>query len=123
MIDLINKGIINLSEAKHCVLDEADEMLNMGFFEDISTILSAFRDDRQLIMFSATMPRNVIKLIDKSFQEYEMIKIERKSLSNADIEQKHFIVKQKYFLESLSRLIDIEAVSYTHLTLPTTPYV
>ncbi len=106
VIDLINKGILKLDTASFCVLDEADEMLNMGFFEDVQTILDLFNAKRQLVMFSATMPRQILSLIKKSFNDYELVQIKNKSLSNDDIEQKYFVVRDRHHKEALARLID-----------------
>ncbi len=106
VIDLMKKRILRLDKARFCVLDEADEMLNMGFFDDVQTILESFKSERQLMMFSATMPKPIIKMINKSFKEHTLVKIEKQSLSNEDIEQKYFIVKDKHFKEGLARLID-----------------
>lgn len=106
VIDLIEKKILRLDHAKFCVLDEADEMLNMGFFEDVQTILSSFNSNRQLVMFSATMPQQIIRLIKSSFNEPEMARIEKKSLSNDDIEQRYFVVREKHFKEAIARLVD-----------------
>ncbi|MGK0367347.1 MAG: ATP-dependent RNA helicase DeaD, partial [Thermoproteota archaeon] len=105
-IDMIKKQLLKLDNANYCVLDEADEMLNMGFFDDVQHVLGKLRKKRQLMMFSATMPKPIIKMIDKSFNNYEIVKIDNKSLSNADIEQKYFVVRDKHFKEGLSRLID-----------------
>jgi len=107
-IDLINKGILKLNNAEYCILDEADEMLNMGFFEDVETILEMFNEKRKMVMFSATMPKQILKLIDKSFNEYRLVKTKAKSLSNNDIEQRFFSIKEKYLTEGLTRLIDVE---------------
>ena len=107
-IDLINKGILKLNNAEYCILDEADEMLNMGFFEDVETILEMFNEKRKMVMFSATMPKQILSLIDKSFNEYRLVKTKAKSLSNKDIEQKFFSVKEKYLTEALTRLINVE---------------
>ena len=112
VIDLINKDILKINKADYCILDEADEMLNMGFFEDIKTVLDLFHSKRKLVMFSATMPASILELIERSFREYDLVKIKKKSLSNEDIEQKYFVVKNKYFAESLARLIDIESDVY-----------
>ncbi|MDA9793315.1 DEAD/DEAH box helicase [Bacteriovoracaceae bacterium] len=112
VIDLMKKKILKVDQASYCVLDEADEMLNMGFFEDVQIILDLFNKQRQLIMFSATMPRPILKLIDKSFDAYELVQIAKKSLSNADIEQKYFMVKPRYFKEALSRLLDTTPKHY-----------
>lgn len=106
VIDMIDKKILRLEHAKFCILDEADEMLNMGFFEDVQTILSKFESNRQLMMFSATMPKQIKSLINNSFNNPEMVQIEKKSLSNDDIEQKYFVVREKHFKEAIARLID-----------------
>jgi ATP-dependent RNA helicase DeaD len=106
VIDLIDKNHLRLKEANYCILDEADEMLNMGFLEDVQKILEELKSNRQLIMFSATMPRPILQMVEKSFNEYEMVKIKKKTLSNEDIDQKYFVVKNKYQKESLVRLID-----------------
>jgi len=106
VIDLIKKRKLKLDKADYCVLDEADEMLTMGFYEDVLVILDKFKSKRQLMMFSATMPKPIIKMIDRSFNNHVMVKIEKKSLSNDDIDQKYFVVRDKHFKEALSRLID-----------------
>jgi ATP-dependent RNA helicase DeaD len=62
VIDLIKRGKLKLDEVKYFVLDEADEMLNMGFIEDIEFILSETNDDKQVLLFSATMPKKILKL-------------------------------------------------------------
>ncbi|WP_127716826.1 DEAD/DEAH box helicase [Halobacteriovorax sp. HLS] len=106
VIDLIKKGVLHLNKANFLILDEADEMLNMGFFEDVELIMTKFKQKRQLLMFSATMPKPIVKLINNSFNEPTVVKIETQSISNDDIEQKYFIVREKHFKEALSRLID-----------------
>jgi len=106
VIDMIKKRILKLDHANFCILDEADEMLNMGFFEDVQIILDSFKEDRQLMMFSATMAPQILKLIQKSFNEPVVCKIKNSSLSNDDIEQKYFVVREKHFKEALSRLIE-----------------
>jgi ATP-dependent RNA helicase DeaD len=106
VIDMIKKRALKLMATKYFVLDEADEMLTMGFFEEVQVILEKFRKKPQLIMFSATMPQPILKLIKSSFTNPEIVKIEKKSLSNDDIEQRYFVVRDKHFKEALARLID-----------------
>lgn len=106
VIDLIEKGFLNCSKVSTCVLDEADEMLNMGFYDDVAFILDQLGEKKQLIMFSATMPRNIKKLIHNSFGKHTLVEIEKKTVSNSNIDQKYFIVKNKHFKEALARLID-----------------
>jgi ATP-dependent RNA helicase DeaD len=112
VIDMLKKGILVLDSAKFCILDEADEMLNMGFFDDVQLILNKFGQEKQLIMFSATMPGQILNIIKKSFTEPVVVKIENKTLSNEDIEQKYFVVRDKHFKEALARLVDIEPEIY-----------
>jgi ATP-dependent RNA helicase DeaD len=106
VIDLIKKKIIKLDKAKFCVLDEADEMLTMGFVEDVQFALDQFNGNRQLMMFSATMPKAILKLIDKSFKNTIIEKIEKGSLSSDAITQEYYVVREKHMREALSRLID-----------------
>ncbi len=106
VLDLLGKRKIKLSSANFCVLDEADEMLTMGFLEDVQEILSFFTNERQLIMFSATMPRPIVSMIDREFKNPTKVHIEKKTMSNSDIEQKYFVVRDKHLKEGLSRLID-----------------
>jgi ATP-dependent RNA helicase DeaD len=106
VIDLIKKKIIKLDKAKFCVLDEADEMLTMGFVEDVQIALDQFNGNRQLMMFSATMPKAILKLIDKSFKNAIIEKVENVSVSNDAITQEYFVVREKHMREALSRLID-----------------
>lgn len=106
VIDLLQRKVLKLNKADYCILDEADEMLNMGFFEDVQTILESFGSAKQMMMFSATMPRQITNLIKRSFNNPQIVKIEKKSLSNDDIEQKFFVVREKHFKEALARLID-----------------
>ncbi len=110
--DLIKKNKLILDHAKYCVLDEADEMLNMGFLEDVKTILDVFDVSRQLIMFSATMSKSILNLIGHSFNEYDLVKTKNQNTHNAQIDQKYFIVKNKYKTEALARLIDLEENIY-----------
>jgi len=106
MIDLLKKKILKLDQTSLCVLDEADEMLTMGFAEDVQTILDEVSKSTQLMMFSATMPHAIKSMIQRSFNNPFMVKIEKKSLSNDDIDQKYFIVREKHFKEALARLVD-----------------
>lgn len=112
VLDLIKRKVLRLDRANYCVLDEADEMLNMGFFEDVNLILDQLNDSRQLMMFSATMPKAILDLIGKSFHEHDLIRIQKKTLSNEDIDQRYFLVREKHFKEALARLIDVEDEVY-----------
>jgi ATP-dependent RNA helicase DeaD len=123
VLDLLKKKKLKLDSAKICVLDEADEMLTMGFIEDVEVILDYFNGNRQLIMFSATMPNKITTLIKSIFRKPTFVKIENVSLSNDDIEQSYFVVKDKHFKEALGRLIsdadDIYAMVFCRTKLET----
>lgn len=104
--DLIKKGLLKLGQAEYFILDEADEMLNMGFFDDVKEILTCFNEEKKLWMFSATMPAPIIKLINEDFKNPEKVCIKKKTLSNEDIDQKYYVVKRKYHLDALCRILD-----------------
>lgn len=108
IIDLINKRVLDFSKSDYLILDEADEMLKMGFFEDVQMILKSFNDKRRIWMFSATMPESIIKLVKHEFENPYIIKIKNKTQSNADIEQRYYLVQFKQRQEALYRLISVE---------------
>lgn len=89
------------------VLDEADEMLNMGFREDIETILEGVPEERQTVLFSATMPKPILDITKRFQKNAELIKVTKKELTVPNIEQFYYEVKPKNKEEVLSRLLDI----------------
>ncbi len=111
VLDLIYKKVLKLNNAKFLVLDEADEMLNMGFLEDVQEIMNFFDEQRQLMMFSATMPKEILNLIKKNFKNYELVKAKKEYLKG-NIDQKYFVVRNKHLKEGLARLIEIEDEIY-----------
>jgi ATP-dependent RNA helicase DeaD len=112
VIDLIKQKVLDLSELDYVVLDEADEMLNMGFFEDVQTILGGIKQEKRMWMFSATMPAPILKLINKDFKNPSIVKIKKETLSNASIEQLYYVVKKRNFNEALGRLLKVEEKFY-----------
>lgn len=112
VMDLMKKGVLNLKNTKQLILDEADEMLNMGFLDDVQEILKVLPPERNIWMFSATMPKPIINLVNKEFKDPQILKIEKTTLSNADIEQKYFLIRPKYQMEALCRLLDFETDMY-----------
>lgn len=106
VLDLIDRGVLVLDYAKFAVLDEADEMLDMGFIDDVKTILSSLGEEKKTWMFSATMPAPILNLIKTYLKDPKVIKIQKKTLSNASIEQKHFIVKFDHMSEAVCRILD-----------------
>lgn len=107
VIDHINRGNLILDKIKIVVLDEADEMLDMGFRDDIERILKSVPKERQTIMFSATMPKQILDLSKKYLNHPEHIKVIHKELTVPKVNQYYIELKQNMKLEVLSRLIDI----------------
>ncbi|GAA0176727.1 DEAD/DEAH box helicase [Clostridium sediminicola] len=107
VIDHINRGTIKLNNLNYMILDEADEMLNMGFREDIESILEKSHNERQTILFSATMPKSILDITHKYQNSPKLIKVTKKEVTNASIEQVYFEVREKYKLEALERLINV----------------
>lgn len=112
VIDLIEQGVLDLSFVETFILDEADEMLNMGFFEDVQKIVSFLNEDKRMWMFSATMPKPILNMINTEFKNPEIIKVKKETLSNADVEQRYYIVQKKNFNEALIRLLAVEPDFY-----------
>ena len=107
IMDHMRRKTVKLNNIKMVVLDEADEMLNMGFEEDIKTILSAMPKDRQTILFSATMNERILKIANKYLKNPKKVKIKAKELTVDKIEQISIEVKQSMKDETVMRLIDI----------------
>ncbi|ADL13497.1 DEAD/DEAH box helicase [Acetohalobium arabaticum] len=106
-MDHMRRGTLKFDNLKMVILDEADEMLNMGFRDDIETILEGVKGKRQTIFFSATMPQSILKLRKKYQTDPEIVKVVHKKLTVPNIEQGYFEVNRRNKLEVLSRLIDI----------------
>lgn len=111
LIDLIDKKVLDLSEIKCVVLDEADEMLSMGFVEDIERILSETPSERQTALFSATMPMPIRKLADKYMREPQSITIQKEKVTVDAIEQIYYLVNEHEKSAVLSRLFEMEPVT------------
>ena len=105
LIDHIKRGSIVLSGVKAIVLDEADEMLDMGFMEDVETILKEIPASAQRALFSATMPKEVKAIIDKYLGEYEEACIEGKTTTVENIRQRYLLVKNEHKIEALARVL------------------
>lgn len=112
VIDHLRNGNIKLNNLKYLVLDEADEMLNMGFVEDVETVLEYSPEDRQMLLFSATMPQKISDLAHKYMPNYKMIKVKKKTLTTALVQQTYYEVRDRNRLDLLCRLIDLEKEFY-----------
>jgi ATP-dependent RNA helicase DeaD len=106
MLDLINRRVIKLGEVQFVVLDEADEMLNMGFQEDIDDILSHTPKDKHVWLFSATMPKEVAQISRKYLTDPIELTMGKKNMSAENITHKYFAVKERDRYVGLKRLID-----------------
>lgn len=106
VMDHLRRNTLKLSKLKMIILDEADEMLNMGFREDIDTILAKIPSERQTILFSATMPREILDLTRKYQNNPQHIKIANKELTVPSIEQYYIETSNNSKVEVLSRIID-----------------
>lgn len=107
VIDHINRRTLKVQCVNTVVLDEADEMLDMGFREDIETILSNIPEDRQTVLFSATMPKSILDLTAKYQKDPVNIKVVRKELTVSNIKQFYIETRNSNRLEVLTRLIDV----------------
>lgn len=110
-MDLMRRNVLKLNDVKFVVLDEADEMLNMGFVEDIETILEKVDDDRQTILFSATMPAGIKKIAQNYMHDnFEHVAVLSKQTTATSVKQFYYEVKQKDRFEAMCRLIDVANV-------------
>jgi len=107
VMDHMRRGTLRLEKLKMVILDEADVMLNMGFREDIETILQDAPKERQTVFFSATMPRPIRDLIEKHSREPQNVRIEQKAMTVPTVEQTYYEVDRRFKVELLTRLIDI----------------
>ena len=107
VMDHMRRKTVKFDNVSMVVLDEADEMLDMGFREDMETILTDTPEDRQTIMFSATMPKAIMDIARNFQKDARIIKVVRKELTVSNIEQFYYEVRPKNKTEVLCRLIDI----------------
>ncbi len=106
MQDMIRRGMIDLSRVEYCVLDEADEMLNMGFFEDITSILSHTPNDKSTWLFSATMPKEVSVIAKKFMYQPEEITVGSKNAGTKNVSHEYYMVSGRDRYPALKRLAD-----------------
>src|SRR5690554_2581969 len=107
LLDHMRRKTINISDVKTIVLDEADEMLNMGFIDDIREILKMIPHERQTLLFSATMPKEIRQIASTMMREPKEVKVKSKQLSVENIEQRFIEVHEKQKFDALTNLLDI----------------
>ncbi len=109
VLDHIKRGTIHLDKIKFLVLDEADEMLNMGFIDDLEDIIKKLPEDRQTLLFSATMPEQIKKLAKRYMKpDAQHIAIKKTSMTVSKISQSFFEVSHKTRFEALCRVLDFD---------------
>ena len=106
MQDMINRGLVNITQINYCVLDEADEMLNMGFYEDIVNILSTTPDEKSTWLFSATMPAEVARIAKQFMHDPQEITVGTKNSGSATVSHEFYLVNARDRYEALKRLAD-----------------
>jgi ATP-dependent RNA helicase DeaD len=110
LMDHMKRGTVKLDGIKMVILDEADRMLDMGFREDITTILDATPSERQTVFFSATVSSQIQQLIKRYARDPEMVRIEQKAVTVPTVEQFYYEVRPRLKVEALIRLLDFHAV-------------
>ena len=106
MQDMINRGLVNIKNINFCILDEADEMLNMGFYEDIVSILSDTPDEKNTWLFSATMPAEVARIAKKFMHDPAEVTVGSKNSGSATVSHEYYLVNARDRYEALKRLAD-----------------
>lgn len=108
VIDHLERGSLDLSDLKYLVLDEADEMLRMGFAEDVDRILSSAPKEKQTALFSATMPRAIQRITGDYLNDPAQVQVEGQSKPAQNIRQRYLQVAQPWKLEAMTRLLETE---------------
>ncbi|WP_162128152.1 DEAD/DEAH box helicase [Flavobacterium phycosphaerae] len=106
MQDMINRGLVNIKNINFCILDEADEMLNMGFYEDIVSILSDTPDEKNTWLFSATMPAEVARIAKKFMHDPAEVTVGTKNSGSKTVSHEFYCVNARDRYEALKRLAD-----------------
>lgn len=112
ILDHLKRRTLKLGNISFLVLDEADEMMNMGFFEDVTEIMKNTSTDKRTMLFSATMPQEIMKIAKKYMREYDTFKVSKGQLTVIKTDQIYFEVSATDKFEALCRIIDIEEGFY-----------
>ncbi len=110
IMDHIRRGNIKLTQLKTFILDEADEMLRMGFIDDVEWVLDKLPEKRQMALFSATMPRQIARIAEKYLKDPEIVKIEIKTRTADTIRQRFWPVSGRNKLDALTRILEAEEI-------------
>ncbi|AOH38748.1 DEAD/DEAH box helicase [Dialister pneumosintes] len=109
LMDHMERGTIDLSHVQILVLDEADEMVNMGFIDDIRTILKTIPEERQTMLFSATMPATIRDLVNSFLREPQLVKVKSSTVTIDLVEQQYIELPDRQKFDALCRLLDMQA--------------
>ncbi|HHW69168.1 MAG TPA: DEAD/DEAH box helicase [Tenericutes bacterium] len=110
--DLIDRKVMELKNLEYFILDEADEMLNMGFLEDIEYIFNKTKPERQVLLFSATMPKPILTLAQKYMKDdYKHVSIIEKTKTSINVKQCYYLINQKIRTEAMFRVIDSKNIN------------
>lgn len=108
VLDHLKRKSMNLQSITHLVLDEADEMLNMGFLEDVKMIMDQTSQTKRTMLFSATMPNAIMQIAKKYMNDYKILKVTKGELTSSRTDQIYFEVSEQNKFEALCRIIDVE---------------
>ena len=108
VMDHLEKGTLDLSDVQYVVLDEADEMLNMGFAEDVETILKTTPEHKQVALFSATMPAQIRRIANRYAPGASEITVKNKTRTAANVAQRYLYVSHQQKLDALTRVLEVE---------------
>jgi ATP-dependent RNA helicase DeaD len=108
IMDHLEKGTLDLTELRFLVLDEADEMLNMGFADDVETILADTPDDKNVALFSATMPAQIRRISKQYLNNPEEITVKNKTSTAPNITQRYLLVSYPQKIDALTRILEVE---------------
>ncbi|WP_338450785.1 DEAD/DEAH box helicase [Niallia oryzisoli] len=109
LLDHINRNTLKLDHVQTVILDEADEMLNMGFIEDIEAILAKTPENHQTLLFSATMPAPIQRIAERFMKDPQIVRVKTKEVTVSSIEQYYIEIHEKGKFDVLTRLLDIQS--------------
>ena len=112
ILDHLRRGTLDIKELKYLILDEADEMLNMGFIEDVEEILANANENRRILLFSATMPERIVHLSKKYMRDTELLKVPAQEITTELTDQIYFEVRDSDKFDALTRIMDVEPEFY-----------
>jgi len=112
MLDLIKRKVVKVGNIRWLVLDEADEMLNMGFKEDLDAILAGTPEDKQTLLFSATMPKEILRIANRYMHEPEEISVARETVGADNVMHEYYVTQAKFRYEVLKRIADMNPKIY-----------